>query len=138
MGVLRHHHHRLSAVTAFALLFLASTSASSPSATTTLHPTRFQLSRGLLMGGGVVRQQQENKEEDQSKSGGGLESLVERVMVSRRLGGLGSAPPTCRSKCGRCTPCRAVHVPIQPGRSIPLEYYPEAWRCKCGNKIFMP
>ncbi|KAK9137461.1 hypothetical protein Sjap_008055 [Stephania japonica] len=56
----------------------------------------------------------------------------------RKLVGPGSAPPTCRSKCGKCGPCKAVHVPIQPGLSFPLEYYPEAWRCKCGNKLFMP
>ncbi|XP_074294679.1 EPIDERMAL PATTERNING FACTOR-like protein 4 [Silene latifolia] len=56
----------------------------------------------------------------------------------RDLLGPGSAPPTCRSKCGKCTPCKAVHVPIQPGVSMPLEYYPEAWRCKCGNKLYMP
>ncbi|XP_057771555.1 EPIDERMAL PATTERNING FACTOR-like protein 4 [Salvia miltiorrhiza] len=56
----------------------------------------------------------------------------------RRLGGPGSSPPSCRSKCGRCAPCTAVHVPIQPGMSVPMEYYPEAWRCKCGNKLFMP
>ncbi|KAI4304035.1 hypothetical protein MLD38_039599 [Melastoma candidum] len=56
-----------------------------------------------------------------------------------RLGGPGSSPPTCRSKCGRCTPCRALHVPVHPGRvSVPMEYYPEAWRCKCGNSLFMP
>ncbi|KAG6597420.1 EPIDERMAL PATTERNING FACTOR-like protein 4, partial [Cucurbita argyrosperma subsp. sororia] len=52
--------------------------------------------------------------------------------------GPGSSPPTCRSRCGRCWPCQPVHVPIQPGMSVPLEYYPEAWRCKCGNKLFMP
>ncbi|XP_020104902.1 EPIDERMAL PATTERNING FACTOR-like protein 4 [Ananas comosus] len=56
----------------------------------------------------------------------------------RRLVGPGSSPPTCRARCGRCFPCRPVHVAIQPGRSFPLEYYPEAWRCKCGNKLFMP
>ncbi|KAH6808927.1 EPIDERMAL PATTERNING FACTOR-like protein [Perilla frutescens var. frutescens] len=66
------------------------------------------------------------------------EEVVERVMARRRLGGPGSSPPSCRSKCGRCAPCKAVHVPIQPGMSMPLEYYPEAWRCKCGNKLFMP
>ncbi|KAJ0974086.1 hypothetical protein J5N97_016051 [Dioscorea zingiberensis] len=60
------------------------------------------------------------------------------VLFRRRLSGPGSSPPTCRSRCGRCFPCRPVHVAIQPGRSIPLEYYPEAWRCKCGNKLFMP
>ncbi|KAL0457157.1 UNVERIFIED_CONTAM: EPIDERMAL PATTERNING FACTOR-like protein 4 [Sesamum latifolium] len=62
----------------------------------------------------------------------------EVVEQRRRLGGLGSSPPSCRSKCGMCAPCRAVHVPIQPGMSMPLEYYPEAWRCECGNKLFMP
>ncbi|CAH2079142.1 unnamed protein product [Thlaspi arvense] len=60
------------------------------------------------------------------------------LMGSKRFGGPGSSPPTCRSKCGKCQPCKPVHVPIQPGMSIPLEYYPEAWRCKCGNKLFMP
>ncbi|CAN1129034.1 EPIDERMAL PATTERNING FACTOR-like protein 4 [Linum perenne] len=55
-----------------------------------------------------------------------------------RMGGPGSWPPTCRSKCGGCGPCKPVHVPVQPGVSFPLEYYPEAWRCKCGNKLFMP
>ncbi|ESQ56106.1 hypothetical protein EUTSA_v10026630mg [Eutrema salsugineum] len=64
--------------------------------------------------------------------------LPDRLMSNRRFGGPGSSPPTCRSKCGKCQPCKPVHVPIQPGLSIPLEYYPEAWRCKCGNKLFMP
>ncbi|CAM8893456.1 unnamed protein product [Rhodiola kirilowii] len=62
----------------------------------------------------------------------------ETERVVRRLIGPGSYPPSCRSKCGRCVPCRPVHVPIQPGLSKPLEYYPEAWRCKCGNNLFMP
>ena len=56
----------------------------------------------------------------------------------RGLVGPGSSPPTCRSRCGGCHPCRPVHVAIQPGRIFPLEYYPEAWRCKCGDKLFMP
>ncbi|KAL2463769.1 EPIDERMAL PATTERNING FACTOR-like protein 4 [Forsythia ovata] len=64
--------------------------------------------------------------------------VVEGELTRRRLGGPGSSPPTCRSKCGRCSPCKPVHVPIQPGLSIPLEYYPEAWRCKCADKFFMP
>ncbi|KZV56281.1 hypothetical protein F511_00278 [Dorcoceras hygrometricum] len=67
------------------------------------------------------------------------EEMVEQVVHSRRrLGGPGSSPPTCRSKCGRCAPCTPVHVSVQPGLSVPLEYYPEAWRCRCRNKIFMP
>ncbi|XP_074558555.1 EPIDERMAL PATTERNING FACTOR-like protein 5 [Curcuma longa] len=64
----------------------------------------------------------------------------ELTSVARRrlLIGPGSWPPTCRARCGRCLPCVTVHVAIQPGRTVPLEYYPEAWRCKCGNKLFAP
>ncbi|PKU79373.1 EPIDERMAL PATTERNING FACTOR-like protein 4 [Dendrobium catenatum] len=56
----------------------------------------------------------------------------------RRLAGPGSSPPICRSRCGDCFPCRPIHVTIQQGQSIPLEYYPEAWRCKCRDKFFIP
>ncbi|KAE9594487.1 hypothetical protein Lal_00001418 [Lupinus albus] len=56
----------------------------------------------------------------------------------RFLGGAGSSPPQCKSKCGNCTPCRAVHVAVPPGTSVTAEYYPEAWRCMCGNKLNMP
>ncbi|XP_021716893.1 EPIDERMAL PATTERNING FACTOR-like protein 5 [Chenopodium quinoa] len=63
---------------------------------------------------------------------------AETELERRKLIGPGSWPPSCRSKCGSCEPCKAVHVPIQPGVSVPLEYYPEAWRCKCGNKLYMP
>ncbi|CAN8324501.1 unnamed protein product [Cochlearia groenlandica] len=64
--------------------------------------------------------------------------LPDRFRENKRFSGPGSAPPTCRSKCGKCNPCKPVRVTVQPGLSIPLEYYPEAWRCKCGNKVFMP
>ncbi|KAJ1275970.1 hypothetical protein BS78_05G177700 [Paspalum vaginatum] len=56
----------------------------------------------------------------------------------RWLAGPGSSPPTCRARCGRCAPCRATRVAIQPGVGPQWEYYPEVWRCKCGNKLFMP
>ncbi|XP_047324440.1 EPIDERMAL PATTERNING FACTOR-like protein 6 [Impatiens glandulifera] len=60
--------------------------------------------------------------------------------MSRRrfLSGPGSWPPRCWSKCGQCTPCKPVHVPVPPGTPVTAEYYPEAWRCKCGNKYYMP
>ncbi|KAJ4719207.1 Epidermal patterning factor-like protein [Melia azedarach] len=59
--------------------------------------------------------------------------------VGRKLlGGPGSSPPRCTSKCGKCTPCKPVHVPVPPGTPVTAEYYPEAWRCKCGNKLYMP
>ncbi|KAH9575043.1 hypothetical protein CY35_01G091600 [Sphagnum magellanicum] len=59
-------------------------------------------------------------------------------MRSRLL--VGSSPPTCRGSCGLCQPCTPVHVVI----GIPhvamteQEYYPEVWRCQCGNMLFMP
>eukprot|EP01018_Ginkgo_biloba_P007930 Gb_22501 [translate_table: standard] len=54
------------------------------------------------------------------------------IGIGRRyLSGPGSSPPRCTSKCAKCTPCKAVHVPVQPGTPRPAEYYPEAWRCKC-------
>ncbi|CDO99106.1 unnamed protein product [Coffea canephora] len=111
MAVIRHRHrHRsLSFATISALLFLL---LSSVSALTFNHARQF------------------------SKAGG--MELIKRVLYRRRLTGPGSSPPTCRSKCGSCAPCKPVHVPIQPGLSRPLEYYPEAWRCKCGNKLFLP
>ncbi|KAL8215150.1 hypothetical protein R6Q57_004599 [Mikania cordata] len=56
----------------------------------------------------------------------------------RRLTGPGSSPPRCAWKCGRCTPCKPVHVPVPPGNPVTAEYYPEAWRCKCGNRLYMP
>ncbi|CAL0301342.1 unnamed protein product [Lupinus luteus] len=59
-------------------------------------------------------------------------------LARRFLGGPGSSPPQCTSKCGNCTPCRPVHVQVPPGTSVTAEYYPEAWRCMCGNKLNMP
>ncbi|PON37664.1 hypothetical protein PanWU01x14_318220 [Parasponia andersonii] len=57
---------------------------------------------------------------------------------ARHLSGIGSSPPRCLWKCGSCTPCKPVHVPVPPGTPVTAEYYPEAWRCKCGNKLYMP
>ncbi|CAO2149399.1 unnamed protein product [Urochloa humidicola] len=67
-------------------------------------------------------------------------AAITAVPASRRrwLVGPGSSPPTCRARCGRCTPCRPTRVAIQPGVGPQWEYYPEVWRCKCGNKLFMP
>ncbi|CAA6656950.1 unnamed protein product [Spirodela intermedia] len=56
----------------------------------------------------------------------------------RSLLGPGSYPPRCSSKCGDCTPCRPVHVAVPPGTPVLTEYYPEAWRCKCGGRLYMP
>ncbi|KAL6534831.1 hypothetical protein OROGR_013506 [Orobanche gracilis] len=65
---------------------------------------------------------------------------VRMNMVGQRrlLGGPGSSPPQCNLKCGKCRPCKPVLVPISPGRRLTADYYPEAWRCKCGNKLYKP
>ncbi|KAL3505982.1 hypothetical protein ACH5RR_031364 [Cinchona calisaya] len=113
MAVIRHrrrHQRSLSFATITALVFLLLSSVS---------PLSFNPDRQVR--GAILR--------EEKRVG---------VLTRRRLIGPGSSPPTCRSKCGNCAPCKPVHVPIQPGFSRPLEYYPEAWRCKCGNKLFMP
>ncbi|KAI5084795.1 hypothetical protein GOP47_0000964 [Adiantum capillus-veneris] len=51
---------------------------------------------------------------------------------------VGSRPPSCLSKCGTCKPCTPVRIPVPPGTPTISEYYPEAWRCKCGGKLYMP
>ncbi|XP_073390446.1 uncharacterized protein [Physcomitrium patens] len=53
---------------------------------------------------------------------------------------VGSSPPTCQGKCGSCIPCNPIHVSISSphGALTQQEYYPEVWRCKCGNRLFMP
>uniref|UniRef100_A0A5B7AU64 Epidermal patterning factor-like protein n=1 Tax=Davidia involucrata TaxID=16924 RepID=A0A5B7AU64_DAVIN len=71
-----------------------------------------------------------------SEGNGGVSLSL--ATTRRFLSGPGSSPPRCTSKCGRCTPCKPVHVPVPPGTPVTAEYYPEAWRCKCGNKLYMP
>ncbi|KAG8633696.1 hypothetical protein MANES_18G139700v8 [Manihot esculenta] len=67
------------------------------------------------------------------------ENMEFPLFTTRRiLSGPGSSPPRCTGKCGNCTPCKPVHVAVPPGTPVTAEYYPEAWRCKCGNKLYMP
>ncbi|KAG9455210.1 hypothetical protein H6P81_008114 [Aristolochia fimbriata] len=73
----------------------------------------------------------------QGRTGG---EAAEPIIIRRRYlsTGPGSSPPRCTSKCGKCSPCKPVHVAVPPGTPVTTEYYPEAWRCKCGNKLYMP
>ncbi|KAK8984261.1 hypothetical protein V6N11_029578 [Hibiscus sabdariffa] len=116
MGVSRHrHHHHHHVAAAFTFLLFASASVG----------TLSQLDSGFR-----------EREGSKRRSGSGV---LDRFLSQKQLTGPGSQPPPCRSNCGSCSPCKPVHVPIKPGlRMMPLEYYPEAWRCKCGDKIFMP
>ncbi|EEF34910.1 conserved hypothetical protein [Ricinus communis] len=51
----------------------------------------------------------------------------------------GSFPARCHSKCNQCNPCLPVEVSI---RSMELKekeyYYPQVWKCMCGDDIFSP
>ncbi|XWS39272.1 hypothetical protein CRYUN_Cryun18bG0036800 [Craigia yunnanensis] len=114
MGVSRHLQHHHHTVVAFTFLLLASASIITIS----------QLGSGF-----------QEREGGKKRSGSGV---LDRFLAQKRLGGPGSSPPSCKIKCGSCSPCKPVHVPIQPGFGMPLEYYPEAWRCKCGDNLFMP
>ncbi|GMI95969.1 hypothetical protein HRI_003266200 [Hibiscus trionum] len=114
MGVSRHRHHHHYVAAAFTFLIFASASVA----------THSQLDSGFR-----------EREGSKRRIGSGV---LDRFLSQKRLSGPGSQPPSCRSNCGSCSPCKPVHVPIQPGLMMPLEYYPEAWRCKCGDKIFMP
>lgn len=72
-----------------------------------------------------------NKVLSRTKAGG----QWRRLLTSE---GPGSYPPRCTSKCGSCSPCYPVHVAVPPGVPVTTEYYPEAWRCRCGNRLYMP
>ncbi|KAJ4753837.1 EPIDERMAL PATTERNING FACTOR-like protein [Rhynchospora pubera] len=65
-------------------------------------------------------------------------TMKEKWLWMMTTAGPGSHPPLCTRKCGSCTPCRPVHVPVPPGATDSAEYYPEAWRCKCGNHLYLP
>lgn len=75
---------------------------------------------------------------------GGLNSARGIPTVGGRRGrylqmSAGSSPAHCLSKCGDCIPCTPVQIRIQPAILMSAnEYYPEAWRCTCRRKIYMP
>ncbi|WOK93689.1 EPIDERMAL PATTERNING FACTOR-like protein 4 [Canna indica] len=84
----------------------------------------------------VLRQQQETEAMSSPAAG---TAMGRRMRRRRSLAGLGSHPPRCASKCGGCTPCWPVHVPVPPrAPADAAEYYPEAWRCQCGGRLYVP
>ncbi|KAK4766297.1 hypothetical protein SAY87_007939 [Trapa incisa] len=113
MGSLRYCHSSYPILAAVIVLLLSSSAISR--SRSNAYPAGRDAGQQQLVHGmtGVVR---------------GKVSGEDRLGRYRILRGLGSSPPTCRSKCGRCYPCSPVQVPVQPGLSLPLEYYPEAWR----------
>ncbi|KAL3628426.1 hypothetical protein CASFOL_027472 [Castilleja foliolosa] len=68
----------------------------------------------------------------------GARKVKEQIIMAQPAGndtvpGTGSEPPSCIGKCGECTPCEPVLISVPP-----LEYYPQIWKCKCGDKLFDP
>ena len=59
-----------------------------------------------------------------------------KVLSTRLLSINGSHPPNCINRCDDCTPCKPVIVQVHPPE-IP-GYYPESWKCNCGNKLYPP
>ncbi|XP_040993865.1 EPIDERMAL PATTERNING FACTOR-like protein 6 [Juglans microcarpa x Juglans regia] len=82
--------------------------------------------------------QESHRERTEEESMVSLAWRTSTSLARRFLGGPGSSPPRCTLKCGKCTPCKPIHVPVPPGTPVTAEYYPEAWRCKCGNRLYMP
>lgn len=68
--------------------------------------------------------------------------VKDSIYGHRRL--VGSSPPSCQGKCGSCVPCSPIHTSVgsstgsTAGSLTQQEYYPEVWRCKCGNKLYVP
>ncbi|XP_043724814.1 EPIDERMAL PATTERNING FACTOR-like protein 6 isoform X2 [Telopea speciosissima] len=113
----------------FSVCALISTNASNPLCLDTI---------GTQLGRATKLNAQEFSSKIAMKDDEGKWGLSLMSFTRRYLRGVGSSPPRCTSKCGKCTPCKPVHVPVPPGTPVTTEYYPEAWRCKCGNKLYMP
>ncbi|GAV81407.1 hypothetical protein CFOL_v3_24862 [Cephalotus follicularis] len=79
----------------------------------------------------------------ESKQGLESEEIVavyENEETYRGFSRLGSRPPNCVHKCGRCFPCYAIQIPATT-EHIGLQYTnyePEGWKCKCGTSFFNP
>ncbi|XP_022731406.1 EPIDERMAL PATTERNING FACTOR-like protein 5 [Durio zibethinus] len=73
-------------------------------------------------------------------SKGGVGYGSEETYGSRMVGRLGSRPPNCQRKCGRCTPCVATQIPATSEKlgTQYTNYEPEGWKCKCGSTFFNP
>ncbi|KAE8698283.1 EPIDERMAL PATTERNING FACTOR-like protein 5 [Hibiscus syriacus] len=145
MGVFRQHyrrrrlhlHHHI--VAALTFLLFASASARSLSQLGNSFKIPFQLeyscsnpaidSVETQYSFALTRAESEFRVREGSKKRSGSE-VTDRFLSQKQHSGPGSQPPSCRSSCGSCSPCKPVHVPIQPSLMMPLEYYPEAWRCK--------
>lgn len=69
-----------------------------------------------------------------------LSKNFQNESTSSRRELVGSSPPTCVGRCAACEPCKPVHVVISSPHPVISEtdYYPEVWRCSCGNQLYMP
>ncbi|CAA6658499.1 unnamed protein product [Spirodela intermedia] len=122
-------HRRLSAIAAVALLFFATALDS--------HAAQFNLSlpSPLLP---TPRRKLGGRRRPRQRGGGGEPAGRRRRRRPEATRRARVVPAHVPRQVRQVLPCRPVHVAVHPGRIIPLDYYPEAWRCKCGSKLFMP
>ncbi|KAG6470916.1 EPIDERMAL PATTERNING FACTOR-like protein 1 [Zingiber officinale] len=79
-----------------------------------------------------------------------LTSSSQGMLADQEKVPLGSAPPNCRNRCNRCSPCTAVQDPAPPsglrpgnsGCSLSVNQYsnykPLEWKCRCGDRLYNP
>lgn len=89
-----------------------------------------------------------NVDKNPKKSVNTLENVVEMaegdsiVNLTGKI--LDSSPPNCYGRCATCTPCKPVLVLVPPQekpvqfevQKIPIDYYPQIWRCECDGNIY--
>ncbi|XP_058007395.1 uncharacterized protein LOC131182324 [Hevea brasiliensis] len=73
----------------------------------------------------------------------GGEPMARDLNLSMGRGGPGKAmkgsfPAKCHSKCNQCKPCKPVQVSVHAMELKENEYYPQVWKCICGEDIFSP
>ncbi|KAF2294449.1 hypothetical protein GH714_011510 [Hevea brasiliensis] len=73
----------------------------------------------------------------------GGEPMARDLNLSKGRGGPGKAmkgsfPAKCHSKCNQCKPCKPVQVSVPAMELKENEYYPQVWKCICGEDIFSP
>ncbi|KAF2294442.1 hypothetical protein GH714_011441 [Hevea brasiliensis] len=73
----------------------------------------------------------------------GGEPMARDLNLSKGRGGPGKAmkgsfPAKCHSKCNQCKPCKPVQVSVPAMELKENDYYPQVWKCICGEDIFSP
>ncbi|PON96181.1 EPIDERMAL PATTERNING FACTOR-like protein [Trema orientale] len=72
------------------------------------------------------------------------EAYMNEFAKYKRVGKIGSTPPSCKHKCYGCIPCEAIQTRTTSSHSHShrevqyANYEPEGWKCKCGQSFYNP